>query len=186
MKQWKGCKACHSPSRAQIERKLIQDAPSREVSAWLATQGEQITQRSLVRHKAGHMPVTELVKLQAQASPEVKAAVRKSMKAIEMVDLAANSAAAVVEASEPVLLAGLKVGMSADGDGGAGVDQGVQTAWSTANSQLLRCASVKDELENGKTVNLNGMGLMEFLGHAMQTKAPDEPAKPPDEPEQVH
>jgi hypothetical protein len=161
--------------------------PSREVEAWLAEQGEQITYRGLSRHKAAHMPVTELVKLHAQASPEVKSAVRKTMKAIEMVDLSAGSAAAVVEASEPVLLAGLRVGLSADGEGGAGVDQGVQTAWATANSQLLRCASVKDELENGKTVNLNGMGLMEFLGHAMQTKAAEpEPAKPPDEPEQVH
>ncbi len=53
------CGACKSPLRNDIDEKLRAGASVRELSKWLATKGEKISNSALDRHRSSHLIVHE-------------------------------------------------------------------------------------------------------------------------------
>lgn len=73
------CSACNSQHREEIDRRLLAGASTRDVSAWLAQQGETLGKSGLARHKAEHLNVLEEAKarLSSAEAAKVVAAVNK-------------------------------------------------------------------------------------------------------------
>lgn len=74
------CRACNTPHREEIDRRLLAGESARSVSAWLdATHGERIPFQGLANHKSEHLDAhaEAVARIEATAAPVFEAAVQK-------------------------------------------------------------------------------------------------------------
>lgn len=107
------CRACHSPNRAEIDRRLLGGHSSHRVAKWLVEQGEKISQPGLAGHKRAHLDVKADAKtlLEARASVDAEAqpeaaqvrahAVEKVVADVHLLDVLAGYALDAVRRLSP-------------------------------------------------------------------------------------
>src|SRR5690348_11589017 len=101
------CKACNSPHRAELDRRLLAGESTRSVSEWLdAEHGERITHVALGNHKLAHLNVTAAAKEQlAAATPAFEAAVTKVVADANLLDEIASLAMSAARQLAPAMTA---------------------------------------------------------------------------------
>jgi hypothetical protein len=98
------CKACNSPLRGEIDRRLLGGASTRSVAAWLATQGETHTHVALGNHRNAHCAVINEARARIihATQPAHEAAVEKIVADVKLLDEIAGKAMSMVRTySEP-------------------------------------------------------------------------------------
>lgn len=81
------CRVCNSPHRAEIEQWLADGLSPREISACLAKLGEQISHKSIWRHRREHFNIQEeAAKQYAESQARLKEAAAKRVDEIRLLD----------------------------------------------------------------------------------------------------
>jgi hypothetical protein len=153
------CKSCQSARRLEIDRRLLEGQPTRAVSAWLSEQGEKIRFESLAKHKKRHLAVVERARERIEAAEAQAAAeVDKIVASAELLDEAAGMALTIARSLVETMIkkAGEYNKWERPGQVDAMLFEGMVR-------ELRQIVKTKHEMKHGKDVNLNGLGLIEFL-----------------------
>lgn len=147
------CKACNSPRRAEIDRRLLAGESTRTVSTWLAGQGETIHQTGLANHQREHLAVLDAAKAKlaeasrAQAAPAFESAVEKVVAGVELLDEIADLSMSVARTyrDQPP------------------TDMPGAVLFTGALREARSAVKTKYELLHGKKVNVDATDLASFL-----------------------
>jgi len=150
------CKACNSPRRTEIDRRLLGGESTRTVSAWLAAQGEEVAHVSLGRHLAEHLAVLDAAKARlvhagvAAAAPVFEAAVAKVVADVGLLDEIASLAMHHARSFADRAPEGLPE----------------VTLFTGALREARAAVKTKHELLHGKKLNVDATDLADFLALA--------------------
>lgn len=139
------CRACNSPHRVEIDRRLLGGESARSVSTWLETQGEHSPHQGLANHKQSHLAVLDAAKARlAEATPQYAAAVDRIAADVGVLDRIADAAVKVIEQ-------------------GPGSDMPGVILYTGCLREARAAVVAKHEILHGKKVNMELNGLAELL-----------------------
>lgn len=142
------CRACNSPHRPEIDRRLLAGESTRAVAAWLATLGERFTHQALTNHRAEHLDArAEAAARVAAATPVYEAAVAKIVADASVLDEVAGIALRTARALEPVV-----------SDPAQKPSMALVVAFTGALSNARAAVTDRHEMLHGKKVELTGGG----------------------------
>lgn len=138
------CRACNSPKRAEIDRRLLAGESARSVAEWLASEGERLSFVALSNHKAAHLDVTaEAAKIVEASAPAFTAAVEKVVADVGVLNEVASIGLRVAKALEVAVSSGK-------------ITQPVATAFGAALSNARAAVTDRHELLHGKRLEVTG------------------------------
>lgn len=146
------CKPCNSPHRVEIDRRLLAGDSTRSVSEWLATQGEQVSHKSLLSHRTEHLDArAEAAARVAASEPVFEAVVTKIVADASVLDEVAGIALRTAKALEKTV-----------SDPEQHPSMAVVVAFNGALSNARAAAVQRHELLHGSTVEVAITGAVDL------------------------
>lgn len=147
------CRACNSPFRGDIDKRLLAGDATRKVSDWLEkTHGERIPHNALGNHKRSHLDVIAEVRARSveSASPAFEAAVADALDTLATLDRLAAIGLRVVEAHADEMANAFA----------ADIDPAKVSLFNGCLRQTQAILVAKHELLEGKKVNVETSGAL--------------------------
>lgn len=170
------CRACTSPHREEIDRRLLAGETSRQVAEWLASQGEVLSHVAVASHKKKHL---DLVR---EAKKQIAVAVQDTQGSPLPIDgsVVFQQAVQKVVADVGMLdeLAGISINIARRFYEELPKTMPQATVFTAALREARQCVVARHELLNGKHVKLES-DLGELL--ALAFSAPDANGDAPDD-----
>lgn len=156
------CKVCKSSQRIEADQRLLDGDSARSVAAWLSSAtGTKISHPSVLNHSKRHLAVREKFAARAQASAElVDRHVDKLEAKAELLDDMATMAVEVARSLHPSMVKQPHQPGRPEPKRPGHVDAMLYEGMIREVRQIVK---TKHELQHGKDVNINGLGLIEFL-----------------------
>lgn len=155
------CKVCRSPARVEIDKRLLAGDSERSLEKRLKAQGTDIGRESLRNHNKRHLGVQVKLAARAQASEQlVDQQVQKIEAKAELLDDMASMAVEVARSLHPSMVKQPAQPGQLEAKRPGQVDAMLYEGMIREVRQIVK---TKHELLHGKDVNINGLGLIEFL-----------------------
>ena len=161
------CRACNSPHRGEIDRRLLSGEGARKVAAWLhEDHGETFPFQGLANHRTAHLDVVSEAREQsiAAAIPAFEATVAKIKADADALDHVATMAMGLAKR--------WKIRLAKDVEPAPAAVQ----LFTGCLREVREAVMAKHEILNGKKVDVHGhiSGLAELLGTAFGQEASGE------------